>query len=233
MYVESEEKRKKEVSISEKTGEAYEKVLEAIKASLGKKRAVKSIFKISERLGRAKEKHKRISSQYKISTTDDGKNITSLSWKKQPNKGQVDKGKGVYFIRTNNKKTDESTLWKIYNTIREVESTFRCLKSDLNIRPVYHQNDGRVKSHIFLTTLAYQLVNTIRYQLKTSGLNHDWTNILRIMSSHRTQTVQLETKTRTIHIRKPCKANLAVKKIYSATKTKANVTEYNKIVMYH
>jgi len=62
--------------------------------------------------------------------------------------------------------------WKSYNTIGEINSTFRCLKTDLNIRPVYYQNESRKESHIFLTTVAYQLV--IQYQLKSKGIKHDW-----------------------------------------------------------
>ncbi len=233
MYVESEEKRKKEVSIDEKTSQAYVKALQQIQASLLKKRGFKSIAKISERLGRAKEKHKKVSSRYQVSTSDDGKNITAISWQKLPTKAQQDKNKGIYFIRTNYKTSTETKLWKIYNTIREVESTFRCLKTDLNVRPVYHQKDKRIASHIFLTILAYQLVNTIRYQLKAKGINYDWTNITRLMSSHRTQTIELESPTKTTYIRKPGRPNTAVRQIYAATKTDANVKEYSRNVVYH
>ena len=233
MYVESEEKRKKEESIDEKTSQAYIKALQKIQASLDKKRGIKSIAKISERLGRAKEKHKKVSGKYKISTSDDGKNISSIAWEKLPTKAQEDKTKGIYFIRTNYKTTTETQLWKIYNTIREVESTFRCLKTDLNVRPVYHQRDKRIESHIFLTILAYQLVNTIRYQLKAKGINYDWTNIVRILNSHRTQTIELESPTKTTYIRKPGRPSIAVRQIYKATKTDANVKEYSRNVVYH
>ncbi|MCH8553972.1 MAG: transposase, partial [Schleiferiaceae bacterium] len=59
------------------------------------------------------------------------------------------KENGVYFIRTSYKDTSEKELWQIYNTIREVESTFRCLKSDLQIRPVHHQKDERIEAHLY------------------------------------------------------------------------------------
>lgn len=61
---------------------------------------------------------------------------------------------GVYFIRTNLKHEDEKTIWTIYNTIREIESTFRCLKSDLDLRPIYHKNDNAAIAHLHLGILG-------------------------------------------------------------------------------
>ena len=121
----------------------------------------------------------------------------------QLDKIKEDKTKGVFFIRTNYNNLSEEELGKIYNTIREVESTFRCLKSDLNIRPVNHQKDERIKSHLYLTILAYQLVNMIRIMLKDSGINYGWENIVRIMSTQKNNTVKLPTEKINIHIRKP------------------------------
>jgi transposase len=115
---------------------------------------------------------------------------------KKKDKIKEDKGKGVYFIRISYKNIEERKLWDIYNTIREVEATFRSLKSDLNIRPVYHQNDTRIASHIYLTILAYQLVNTIRYMLKQNGMHMGWQHIVRIMSTQTLQTAQMKTKTK-------------------------------------
>ncbi|MFV8327103.1 hypothetical protein ACNQGH_14510, partial [Flavobacterium sp. ZS1P14] len=87
---------------------------------------------------------------------------------------------GTYFIRTSLKTTDEETLWTIYNTIREIEGTFRCLKSDLDLRPIYHKNDDASMAHLHLGILAYWLVNTIRHQLKKEKINCDWREIVRI-----------------------------------------------------
>ena len=89
-----------------------------------------------------------------------------MQWKPKPDPVKEDKEKGVYFIRTSFQNPSEKQLWDIYNTIREVESTFRCLKTDLQMRPVFHQKDERIQAHLYLTLLAYQLVNTIRYMLR-------------------------------------------------------------------
>ena len=75
--------------------------------------------------------------------------------------------------------------WMIYNTIREIESTFRILKTDLDLRPIYHRNDDSTMAHLHLGLLAYWLVNTIRYQLKQSGITDDWKEIKRKASTQK------------------------------------------------
>ena len=67
----------------------------------------------------------------------------------------------------------------IYNAIREIESTFRVLKTDLDLCPIYHKKDQSSMSHLHLGLLAYWIVNSIRYQLKQSGIHDDWKEIRR------------------------------------------------------
>ncbi|MEZ4987414.1 MAG: hypothetical protein R2795_20610 [Saprospiraceae bacterium] len=55
---------------------------------------------------------------------------------------------------------DETLVWDVYNTIREIENTFRTLKTDLDLRPIYHKNDDSTVAHLYLGLLAYWLVNT-------------------------------------------------------------------------
>ncbi len=73
----------------------------------------------------------------------------------------------------------------IYNTIREIESTFRILKTDVGLRPIYHKNDASTMAHLHVGLLAYWLVNTIRYRLKQSGINDDWKEIKRKASTQK------------------------------------------------
>jgi len=233
MYVESEGKRKKEESISEKLTQRYLEELQGIKGSFHKKGGTKKIEKVWERIGRLKEKHKKISARYKISIEEQNGKAVDMKWEFVENKIKQDKTKGVYFIRTNYDTATESNLWDIYNTIREVEATFRGLKSDLNIRPVHHQNDSRIEAHLYLTILAYQLVNTIRYMLKNNGINHDWRNIVRIMSTQKIQTVRIPTDKKTIYLRKPSKPIEEVQEIYRAANCQNTISPIKKYVVYH
>jgi len=233
MYVQSETKRLKEQSMDTQLKKRFEEDLEIIRKAINTKGGTKRITKVWERIGRVKQKNNRVSSRYDISVTQANEKATEITWKEKPSKTKDDKSNGVYFIRTNYENPDENQLWQIYNTIREVESTFRCLKSDLHIRPVYHQNDGRVEAHIYLTILAYQLVNTIRHMLKNANIHHDWKNILRIMSTHTIQTLELPTDKKMIHLRKPAKPIKAVQQIYKATKCIQTQAPLKKYVVYH
>jgi transposase len=233
MYVQSEAKRTKEQSMESKLTERFVEDIEGIKQALSKKGGTKKLESVHERIGRAKERHKRISGQYEIEVNQQNGIVLDINWKKKNNPVNSEKSNGVYFIRTSYQNPDEKQLWQIYNTIREVESTFRCLKSDLQIRPVYHQKDERIESHIYLTILAYQLVNTIRYMLKSSNIHYDWNNILRIMSTQTIQTIELPTDKKTIHLRKPAKPIKEVELIYHATKSTDTHKPIKKYVVYH
>jgi len=233
MYVQSNAKRKKEESMDDKLKQRFEEGLIKIKKALSLKSGTKRIDKVWERIGRAKEKHKRVSGQYILEVTDENGKATNITWTKKESKVKDDKKNGVYFIRTNYKDPKEEELWDIYNTIREVESTFRCLKSDLQIRPVHHQNDQRIEAHIYLTILAYQLVNTIRYMLKEKEIHYNWKNIVRIMSTQTIQTIGFNTETKNIHIRKPSIPSKQVKEIYNATQCEQTQNSIKKYVVYH
>lgn len=233
MYVESEAKRRKENSMNLKLRQRFEEDLNSIKSSFSKKGGTKLINKVWERIGRAKERHNRVSARYKLKVTEKEGKATNLTWTITENKIKDDKSKGVYFIRTNHEKTEEGKLWDIYNTIREVEATFRSLKSDLNIRPVHHQNDERIEAHLYLTMLAYQLVNTIRYMLKDKKINYDWKNIVRIMSTQKIQTIKLPTDKKIMYVRKPSSPIKEVRQIYEATSCKHTQPAVKKYVVYH
>jgi transposase len=233
MYVQSEAKRTKEQSMNSKLKDRFIEDLDSIAKSIGKKGGVKRIEKVWERIGRTKQKHNRVSARYEITVDEKDGKATNLQWSEKPDKAKDEKSNGVYFIRTNYKDSNETQLWDIYNIIREVESTFRCLKSDLCIRPVHHQKDERIESHIYLTILAYQLVNTIRHMLKKENINHDWKNIVRIISTQTIQTLELPTDKKVIHLRKPAKPIKEVQQIYDATGCACTQSAIKKYVVYH
>jgi transposase len=97
---------------------------------------------------------------------------------------------GKYFIRTSIDLQDEILVWSVYNTIREIESTFRTLKTDLDLRPIYHKSDQSTIAHLNLGLLSYWLVNTIRHQLKSNGINSCWKEIVRIGNTQKVITTK-------------------------------------------
>lgn len=235
MCVESEQKRIKEKSMNEKLCHRFEEELQALSEGLSKKGTTKKLEKVWERIGRMKQAHRMVSSRYDITVTPDeaSKTAINVTFAKKPKKENAQKEAGRYFIRTNIAEPQEQKLWDIYNIIREVEATFRCLKTDLAIRPVHHQNDERIESHLYLSILAYQLVNTIRYMIKSKGIKHDWRNIVRIMNTQTIQSIIMKTESKTICIRKPSRPINEVLSIYQATSTKSMIPNKKKYVVYH
>lgn len=85
---------------------------------------------------------------------------------------QVRRREGRYLLRTNLTETDPVKLWNYYLQLVQVEEAFRTLKSDLAIRPIFHQEPERIEAHVFVAFLAYCLYVTLGRQLKSlaSGL---------------------------------------------------------------
>ena len=188
LKVESPFKALKEKGIQSRLEQGFEQQLELIKQSLSKPRGVKRVDKVQQRIGRAKQKYPSVHHFYQIHLDTDtpSKTVLNLYWHKDMTKArQYSDHSGVYFLRTNLESTDEGLEWMIYNTIREIESAFRILKTDLDLRPIYHQNDNSTMAHLHLGIMAYWLVNTIRYQLKQSGINDDWKEIKRKASTQK------------------------------------------------
>jgi hypothetical protein len=188
LQVKSDQKELKEKSMDSKLTKRFENQLTEIKEKLQKKRTLKKISKIHEKVGAIKARLSRIGWLYEIQYTEDQEKdiVLDLNWKRTVAK---EKPKGEYFLRYTKGAINEQEIWNAYNLTRDVEAVFRCLKTDLNIRPIHHQKDAFIESHIWLGILAYQLVNYITIHLKTAGINHSWTTIVNKMRSMQSATV--------------------------------------------
>lgn len=189
-WVRSEAKAAKENGMYDQFTKRFLAEIEKIKASLSKKHGTKKTDKVMERLGRAKQKYPSVSSHYDYSYTEENGMVTSLECSLKEGYDFNEKA-GVYFLQTN---LDESgskdgiTIWKIYNILKEVESSFRCMKTDLDLRPVYHKSDVASLAHLHLGILAYWVVTSIRYQLRQKGITKTWSQILEIMLTQKSVT---------------------------------------------
>ena len=92
-------------------------------------------------------------------------NAILITWEHQPKNNTKQTLPSVYCIRTNQDR-DEKTLRSTYTMLTDVEAVFRSLKSELGLRPVFHQQTDRVTGHLFISVLAYHLIHAIRYRLK-------------------------------------------------------------------
>jgi len=232
LKVESEAKKLKERSMNEQFQSRFEEGLQKISESLTKKGGVKRLDKVHERIGRLKQKYPSIQKYYdiEVDTLEEGDTktrktnkqavVSTIKWKVKENV-EINARSGVYFLRTSLDGYNEDILWDFYNTIREIEATFRVLKTDLDLRPVYHKNDSSTMAHLNLGLLAYWVVNTIRYQLKNKSINYGWTEIVRIMNTQKAVTTTAQNvHDQTITIRRCSEPNEKVKQLYDALKYK-------------
>lgn len=72
---------------------------------------------------------------------------------------------GHYLLRSNLTSEDPAVLWTRYIQLTQIESVFRSLKSELGIRPIYHQLERRSDAHILIAFLAYCLQVTLKNRL--------------------------------------------------------------------
>jgi hypothetical protein len=192
LWVRSKVKALKENSMNGLLSQRFEEGVQNIGEGINKKGGTKKLDKVHQRIGRLKQKYPSVHKYYDITVEDDGKGMaTSISCKHKQGE-DPDKNAGIYFLRTTLNENEEQTLWAIYNVIREVEYTFRVLKTDLDLRPIYHKTDEGAMAHLHLGILAYWLVSTIRYQLKQKGYNHDWKEIVRTMNTQKCVTTRVE-----------------------------------------
>lgn len=191
LEVKSSKKAQKESGMKSQFEHRFEEELQKIKNSLTKKGGIKRVDKVNQRIGRAKKMYPSVHYRYNIVVTNDekNKNVVEMKWTIDASKNEEKtENLGKYFIRTSLDMKDEVLVWNVYNTIREIENTFRTLKTDLDLRPIYHKNDDATLAHLHLGILAYWLVNTIRCKLKAQWISSNWREITRIGNTQKVIT---------------------------------------------
>jgi len=215
LCVKSPAKALKEESMNTLLSKRFEQGIQSINEGVLIKGGTKKLAKVYERIGRLKQKYPSIHKYYDLRVSDNGQGIaTGVSCMRKPEEA-ISPQAGIYFLRTSLNGQDEKTLWDIYNVIREIEYTFRVLKTDLDLRPIYHKTDAASMAHLHLGILAYWLVSTMRYQLKQKGVHSNWREIVRIMSTQKCVTTSVENiREEVIMVRQCTEPSAKVREIY-------------------
>jgi transposase len=202
VYCESSARALKENSMKSRFQEYYEAGLQEIAASLSKKRGIKKYGKVMERLGRLHEKYPAIARYYQLDVQHDGEKVHEIKWEIDQEEELRARFSGNYYLRTSRSDLDAKELWSLYMMLNRVEDSFRCLKSDLGLRPVYHQKDKRMEGHLFISVLAYHLLASIQKRLMDKGIHYRWDTIRTRMSNQTRVTTSITNeKGERIHIR--------------------------------
>ena len=219
LYCHSELKEKKEQAMQDSSNNRFIVAIEKLKNGLNKKKTVKRYEKILESIGRLKQRYSRSAQHYEVTVVadDQKKFATSIEYERKEKLNSQATHPGVYCLRTNIKSMNDEKIWETYTMLTDLEGVFRSLKSELGLRPIYHQIESRVNGHIFITLIAYHLVQTIRRQLKQNNICDSWQTIRHKMCNRQRVTVILKRKDgKTLHIRKTTQPEPHQKEILQA-----------------
>ena len=234
LYCESERRKQKENAIVEQAGERLEKELGKLHAGLSKPRSTKRLEKVWQRIGRLREKYPKASAHYQIQVEADGKGnkAVAVSWERQPAGNSIATHPGVYCLRTNVTDWDAQRLWSTYVLLTDLEAVFRSLKSELGLRPIYHWKPERSEAHLFVTVLAYQLVQVIRTRLQGLEERASWTTLRRRLAGQQRVTAVFRRQDgRTLHVRKATQAEPGQLAIYDALGVSASPGGIRKLIV--
>ena len=217
LYCYSEARAKTEQGIAALFAARFEGELRKLHDGLKRPRTRKRLDHVWQRIGRIKEKSRGVGAHYVIAVIadDSGEKARAVTWERRPLAGTMITHPGVYCLRTNVEDWDEETLWRTYTALTDVEAVFRSLKSELGLRPIFHQTQKRSDGHLFITVIAYQLVQTIRRRLGEQGEHASWASLRRILEGQQRVTATFRRKDgRTLHVRKATRAEPWQQAIY-------------------
>ncbi|MFC2042382.1 IS1634 family transposase [Chloroflexota bacterium] len=202
LYCQSTAMARKEESMKASFQKHFEEGLRAISNSLAKKRGYKSYGKVMERLGRLKERYPSIAQFYDVQVHQERGRVVLIEWSIDDQKELEARFSGSYYIRSSRTDLGEKELWSLYMMLNQIEESFRCLKSELGLRPVRHHKDPRMEAHLFISVLAYHLLASIQRELRQKGISYWWEMIRNRLSAQTRVTASLtNNKGECIHIR--------------------------------
>ena len=229
LLVDSDAKTLKERSMHGQACSRYEQGLEAIRAGILKKGGTKKRDAVNNRLGRLDRQYGAIRKEYDVTFTYEGtgknEKAVGMDWRRKEDCAAARSSfHGKYVLLTSLDESEELNIWKFYNVIRTVEETFHTLKSDLDIRPVYHKSDGGIKAHLNLAVLAYWIVSVTKYRLKMKEYpNVRWDEIMRIAQAQVVVTAEMDTEDgRKVSVRQSTEVENELSKIYNLLEVNPN-----------
>src|SRR5712671_3917439 len=174
-------RKEKEKAIRSRFVAKIEKALGGLEKRIAEGK-LKDRDKMLLRLGRIQASHPQVADLYEMAVKD-SKEGPRLVWQQKPEQQQwLEAREGAYLLRTNLTVDGAADLWKKYMQLTEVEAAFRTLKSELAIRPLFHQLEKRVKAHVLVAFLGYALLVTLKHLLKRVGSEHSPAKVLKRLS---------------------------------------------------
>jgi transposase len=158
-------RKEKEKAIRNRFSSSMEKALKALTKTIALGR-LKDRNKMERRLGKIQARHPSVNDLYEVSLRDTAEGVRLFWQMKEDRKSWRESREGTYLLRTNLQAGTAEELWSQYMQLTEAEASFRALKSELSIRPLFHQLESRVKAHVMVAFLGYALWVTLKHLLK-------------------------------------------------------------------
>lgn len=186
----SDARREKDRAIREKQEKKLLNDLNKLKRRITNGK-LKRDNKISEALGRLRERYPRVVRYYKMVYDRENKDLcVSVDLEKMEKARSLD---GAYLLKTSRSDLTAEEVWRTYMLLTRAESAFRSMKSPLSERPIFHHLEHRVDTHIFLCVLAYHLLVAIEKTLLDKGRHTSWETVRETLATHQVSTVVLPT----------------------------------------
>ena len=188
----SVERREKEKAMHERFGRRIEEALGQMGERLGRSRRKLDRGRLERQIGRLLERNQRAAACYDIRLDEDATVAAGvkLTWSARAEWAEWARhSEGCYVLRTNVHDWTDEELWETYVQLTDAEAAFRIEKSDLAMRPIWHQSAERVQAHLFVCFLAYVLWKTLEKWQEQAGLGNSPRTILDEL--HRIQSADI------------------------------------------
>ena len=192
VYVHSEARQATEEQILQRKCNQFETALEYLNEGLSLPRRLKNIRKVERKVGRLQEKYQSVAHLYEVEVKQKkGTSLAeSVTFSTRVSHQQRTQATGGYVLSTSHTTWSVEKIARTYWRLSEIEATFRVMKSDLGLRPIYHSKDERIEGHLFITVLAYHVAHLMRTKLKANHIHESWNTIrFRLNQIHRITTV--------------------------------------------
>jgi hypothetical protein len=189
----SRDRREKEQAMHARFEKRIEEGLVRIAASCGKR--TQAVGVIERRVGRLLGQNTRAAGLFDIQITAGPGGAAQVSWKKvEAWRTWAQLSEGAYVLRSNVRGWSDEDLWRAYIQLTEAEAAFRIHKSDLSLRPIWHQKEDRVRAHILVCFLAYVLWKFLGQLCQRAGLGDEPRRVLAELNELRVVDVVLPTR---------------------------------------
>lgn len=177
----SRDRSQKEEAIVQRFEQKIEQRLVSMTARCEKQN--RDPMKVEREIGRLLGKNTRAAKLFQVIVEKTKDGYARIQWKKvEAARNWATLSAGCYLLRTNVMDWSDEALWKAYIQLTEAEAAFRIHKSDLKIRPIWHQKEDRVLAHIFVCFLAYVLWKTLGQMCEQAGLGNEPRRVLEELS---------------------------------------------------